>query len=279
MTMGRMRGWGLLFAVGVPLLIFFSWSRLGNEKSRINLERFQEWSGGDASGIARPLQQYFVENKKLARPSDVVMPAIPPKSGVKAWAVQPDTTVLVELDAILDGRKVQLKLVPIRGGNGVYYDCVSATSPVHVGRFCRADVLKSDTDIPAQLAANAQAPSPQATAATGSVLVVPEKVSDLNDCGLKCVKRQSCVNPRPLACTKTVETTNSSTQDVVPTASDFSGNKFATRAEADQACEQALGAGYRVLSASSVYGTFKLGSGYEYWVHHGSPERNCWKSE
>jgi hypothetical protein len=276
--MDRMRGWGLLLAVGVPLLIFFSWSRLGSEKSRINLDRFHEWSGGDAAGVAHPLRQYFLETKKLARPGDVVMPPIPPKSGVKTWAIQPDTTVLVELDAILDGRKVQLKLVPVQGSNGVYYDCVSTTSLQYVGRFCRADVLKSEADIPAQLAANAQAPS-QPAVATGSVLVVPEKVADLNNCGLKCVKRQSCVNPRPLACVKTVEDANSRTQEVVPTASDFSGNKFATRSEADQACQQSLGADYRVLDASSAWGTFKLGSGYEYWVHYGSPQNDCWKNE
>ena len=144
--MNRMRGWDLLLAVGVPLLIFFSWSQLGAEKSRINLDRFSEWSGSDASSVARPLQQYFLETQKLARPGDLAMPAIPPKSGIKAWAIQPDTTLLVELDAIVDRRKIQLKLVPIRGVNSVYYDCVSAASPLHVGRFCRADVLKSEAD-------------------------------------------------------------------------------------------------------------------------------------
>lgn len=49
--MSRMRGWGLLLAVAVPLLIFFSWSRLGGETARINLERYEAWAGHDAAAL------------------------------------------------------------------------------------------------------------------------------------------------------------------------------------------------------------------------------------
>ncbi len=42
--MKHLRGWGLLLAICVPLLILFSWNRLGKESSRINIDRFGEWS-------------------------------------------------------------------------------------------------------------------------------------------------------------------------------------------------------------------------------------------
>ncbi len=290
--MNRMRGWGLLLAVGVPMLIFFSWSRLGSETSRINLERYQEWGSGHVGGVARSLELYFLENKKLAGPGDVALPAVPKKSGVKAWSIQPDTTLLVEIDAIIDGHKVQLIFVPIVRGNGVFYDCVSVTSPVHVARFCLTDSLKSATDITAQLAANTRALQSlpavvtasgievSAGSSVGSVLVTPDKVADLYNCGYQCVKPQSCVNPRPLACVKTVDKDNARWQDIVPTAQDFSGNKFNTRTEADQTCEQALGAGYKVLSAASVSGVFKLAGSTEYWVQNNvRHESNCWKTD
>jgi len=157
--MNRMRGWGLLLAVGVPLLIFFSWSRLGAEKSRINLERFEAWAAaaGDSTALTLPLAQYFLERGKLAGPGDAVMPAVPPKIGVKAWAVQADSTVRVELDAKVDGRPVQLIFVPVvRSATAIYYDCVSPFSIAEIGGICPINVVPNLAAIPAQLAANAQ---------------------------------------------------------------------------------------------------------------------------
>jgi hypothetical protein len=290
--MGRMRGWGLLLAVCVPLLIFFSWSRLGSEKARINLERYEDWSANHGGALMRPLHAYFLKNQKPALPGDVELPAVPANSGVKTWAVQPDSTLLVELDAKVDGRVVQLKYVPlVRSAAGIFYDCVSATSPVQVGRMCRAEVLKSEADIPAQLAANAQVlrdlPATVSTAGvalqagtSGSVVVVPANPADLNQCGFQCVKPQSCITPRPLACGKTVDEGNSRHLEVAATSDDFRGNSFATRSAADQACTQSLGAGYRVADAASLGGVFKLTGGNEYWVHDGmSPQNNCWASD
>lgn len=210
--MGRMRGWGLLLAVAVQLLIFFSWSRLGGEKARINLDRYADWSAQYSGALMRPLSAYFLQHKKLAIPGDVALPAVPTNSGVKRWGLQADTTLLVELDATVDGHPVLLRYVPlVRSASGIFYDCVSATSPVQVGRFCRGEVLKTEADIPAQLQANTQAlqnlPAVQsasgvalpAGATAGSVVVVPANAADLNQCGFQCVQPQSCVTPRPLA--------------------------------------------------------------------------------
>ncbi|PKO60790.1 MAG: hypothetical protein CVU24_11520 [Betaproteobacteria bacterium HGW-Betaproteobacteria-18] len=293
--MTRMRGWGLLLAVGVPLLIFFSWSRLGAEKSRINLERFEAWAAaaGDATALTLPLVKYFLENGKLAESGDVTMPAIPEKSGIKAWTVQADSTVRVDLDAKIDGRPVQLTYVPVvRSATTIFYDCVSPFSTAEVGRICPTNVLQSVAAIPDQLAANAQilhalpavvsaaGVSLHADTATGSVVVVPQDAARLNDCGFQCVKPQSCATPRPLACSQWFDKGDSGWLEVAATSDDFPGYRFATRGEADKACAQSLGDGYKVLGASSISGVFKLVGGNEYWVHNEmKAEANCWKTD
>jgi hypothetical protein len=291
--MNRMRGWGLLLAVAVPLLIFFSWSRLGGEKARINLDRYSDWSAQHSGVLLQPLAAYFLQHKKLATPEEVTLPPVPQNSGIKRWTLQPDGTLLVELDAAVEGRTVQLRYVPlVRSASGIFYDCVSATSPLHVGRFCQGEVLKTEADIPAQLQANTQAlqnlpPVLSASgvdlpagAAMGSVVVVPTNPADMNHCGYQCVQPQSCVTPRPLACGRTVDEGNSRHLDVSATPEDFRGNQFATRSAADAACAQTLGAGYRVVNAASLGGVFKLTGGNEYWVHHDlRSENNCWASD
>lgn len=257
-----MRGWGLLLAVAVPLLIFFS---------------------SDAAALMRPLHEYFLKQQQPAASGDLVLPEVPPKSGVKSWALQADSTLLVELDAKIEGRAVRLRYVPIvRSATGVFYDCVSDLSPVHVGRFCRAEVLTSVADVAAQLATlppvqSASGTALAAGAPTGSVVVTPAAAQDLNGCGFQCVQPQSCVTPRPLACAKQVTEGNSGYQDVSATPDDVRGSQFASRSSADAACVQALGTGYRVAQAGSLGGVFKLAGGREYWVHNDvRAEANCW---
>ena len=288
--MSRLRGWGLLLAVALPLLIFFSWSRLGGEKARINLERYEAWAGSDPAALMRPLHAHYLKQRQPAAHGDLELPAVPPKSGVKSWALQADSTLLVTLDAKVDGRVVQLRYVPIvRSATGIFYDCVSDTSPVQVGRFCRGEVLKATTDVAAQLDANAQVLAtlpPVQTASgtalpagtpTGSVVVVPAAAKDLNNCGFQCVQPQSCVTPRPLACAKLVTEGSSGYQDVRATPDDVRGSQFDTRSAADAACAQTLGAGYRVAQAGGLGGVFTLTGGNEYWVHNDvRTEQNCW---
>lgn len=288
--MTRLRAWGLLLAVALPLLIFFSWSRLGGETARINLERYEAWAGSDAAALMRPLHAHYLKQRQPAAHGDLDLPAVPPKSGVKSWALQADSTLLVTLDAKVDGRVVQLRYVPIvRSATDIFYDCVSDTSPVQVGRLCRAEVLKSVADVAAQLEANAQVLAtlpPVQTASgtalpagtpTGSVVVVPATAQDLNHCGFQCVQPQSCVTPRPLACAKQVSEGNSGYQDVRATPDDVRGSQFGTRSAADAACAQALGAGYRVAQASSLGGVLALTGSNEYWVHNDlRTEQNCW---
>jgi hypothetical protein len=277
--MSRLRGWGLLLAVALPLLIFFSWSRLGGEKARINLERYEAWAGSDAAALMRPLHAHYLKQRQPAAHGDLELPAVPPKSGVKSWALQADSTLLVTLDAKVDGRMVQLRYVPIvRSATGIFYDCVSDTSPVQVGRFCRGEVLKATTDVAAQLDANAQVLATLQTGTPkGSVVVVPAAAKDLNNCGFQCVQPQSCVTPRPLACAKLVTEGSSGYQDVRATPDDVRGSQFDTRSAADAACAQALGAGYGVAQAGGLGGVFTLTGGNEYWVHNDvRTEQNCW---
>ncbi len=84
--MPRLKGWGLLLGLCIPLLLYFSWSRLQTEKSRINLERFE--SAGDVAGIARVLTPYYLKNRRIAVAGDGAIPAAPANSGVKAWALR-----------------------------------------------------------------------------------------------------------------------------------------------------------------------------------------------
>lgn len=287
------RGWGLLLAVALALLLWFAWSLLQSRKSSVNLERFGEWLKTDSGVLIRPLFDFGVRNRRAAGPADAALPAVPNGIGVKAWSLANDTVLRVELDAKIDGMPVVLKFVPvIRGANGFYYDCVSATSALHVGTFCSADTVRSVADIAAQLDANEKVTAtlplvvsasgvdlPRG-AATGSVVVVPQNTADLRNCGFLCVKPQSCVTPRPLACGKTVDEGNSGWTELASTNSDFRGDSFATRTQADKACAQALGAGYYVLPSGSIGGVIKLAGGREYWLHHEmQAQSNCWKTD
>lgn len=289
--MGRMRGWGLLLAVAVPLLIFFSWSRLGSETSRINLERYEAWQARDLAQLLQPLQAHYTQNRRLAAAGDVALPAIPPRNGVKRWTLQADTTLLVELDAKLEGRVVQLRYVPVlRAGGHLLYDCVPNAALMQLARICRPEVIRSAADVATQLEANTHAQAtlyatgsasvtsvPPAGVPTGSVVQVPAMAQDLNRCGFQCVQPQTCVTPRPLACAALVDEGNSRRQEIAATPTDYRGSSLATRAEADAVCAQALGAGYRVVEAASLSGVVRLGGGMEYWVHNPlNPAANCW---
>ena len=285
----RVRGWGLLLMICTGLLLAYSWSRLGPEKARQSVERYEAWSQKNPAVLLEPVSQYFLKYRKLAGPGDVELPPVPAQSGVKAWALQSDHTVRVELEGA-EGKAVVLRYVPIvRSARGIYFECVSAASAKTVGKVCVAEALKSEAGVAAQLDANAQVIAnlpavvgasgnalPAGTA-VGSVVVVPANAADLNNCGYQCVKPQSCVTPRALACGRTVDEGNSRWLEVSATPDEVRGSSFATRAAADNACVQALGAGYRVAGASSLGGVFKLTGGSEYWVHDDlRTEANCW---
>lgn len=287
------RGWGLLLAVALVLLLWFAWAQLQSRKSSVNLERFGDWLQTDSAQLMRPLFDFGVRNGKAAGPADVALPVVPNGIGVKAWSLANNTVLSVELDAMMDGIPVVLKFVPvIRGASGFYYDCVSGTSALHVGTFCSADAVRSIADIAAQLDANEKVTTtrplvvsasgvalPRGVAA-GSVVEVPQNADDLRNCGFQCVKPQSCVTSRPLACGKTVDEGNSGWTELAATTTDFRGDSFATRTQADKACAQALGAGYYVMPSGSIGGVVKLAGGREYWLHHEmQAQSNCWKSD
>ena len=113
--------------------------------------------------------------------------------------------------------------------------------------------------------------------AAGSVVVVPQNAQELSRCGFQCVKPQSCVTPRPLACSKTMDEGNRRWLEMAATADEHRGSALATLAAANSACEQSLGAGYQVLTGSHIDGVVKLPGGREYWVHNDvRTQANCW---
>ena len=121
------RGWGLLLAVSVVLLVYFGWSLLQSQKSRLHLERY---AGSTAAQmLLQPLVQHYLASRSLAMPGDVTLPEAPRAMGVKAWSVGNDSVVRVELDAKVDGQQVVLNYVPVvHTANAAFYDCVSSTA-------------------------------------------------------------------------------------------------------------------------------------------------------
>lgn len=68
--MTHRRGWGLLLAVALVLLLGFAWSQLQSRKSSVNLERFGEWMQTDSAQLMRPLLDFGVRNRQAARRPD-----------------------------------------------------------------------------------------------------------------------------------------------------------------------------------------------------------------
>jgi hypothetical protein len=111
-----------------------------------------------------------------------------------------------------------------------------------------------------------------AGAQVGSVLLMPATAQALNDCGFQCVKPQSCVNQRPLACARPVVDGASRTMELSASAESFNGSQLASRSAADSA-----GEGFQVATASQLWGKPSLVGGHEYWVHNDvSRQQNCW---
>lgn len=297
--MTRLRGWGLLLGIALPALLFFNWQRLGAEKSRIQTERYEVWLGGQSAQLFQPLNNYFVKHLVPAAAGDVSLPPVPPDAGIKSWALQTDGTVLITLDFKFEGRPLRLRWVPVvrparyaSGTHRVDYDCVRSGPGDQVPRLCQGETLKTEADVPAQLAANATALEnlPPVVSASGvalaagadmgSVVVVPANANDLDHCGFQCVQPQSCITPRPLACGKIADEGGRRFFAVAATPDDHRATDFASRSAADAACAQGLGSGYRMVPASSLTGVIRLSGGREYWVHNDvRPAANCWSAD
>ncbi|MES2825200.1 MAG: hypothetical protein V4732_16470 [Pseudomonadota bacterium] len=289
--MKRRRGWGSLLLIALPLLLWLVWAQLGAQTATISFDRFDGWYRSEMSKFSKPLSQFFHKNKRPAGPGDVTLPAVPQNSGIKSWAIQPDTTVLIELDAKIGGRAVQLRLVPIvESAKSFSYDCISET--IHVKNNCHGFDVRSIDGIPAQLAKNTQmistfpdivtssgdklAPGTQ----VGSVLVVPDDLAKLDHCGYQCVKIQNCKKSRVLACSKTMTEGNSRWYEIISSNTRIRGEDIATLADANKICEQSLGVGVdaRVLRGSGITGVIKLDVTTEYWVHDDiATHNNCWE--
>jgi hypothetical protein len=287
--MDRMRGWGWLLALSLPLLVFFSWSRLGSETSRINLERYENEGPGNSFEL---LSAHFEKTRQLPVEGNFTLPPIPPKSGIKAWRVQPDGIFKVEIDARIDGQAVVLLYVPRVGKASVIYDCVSTVSRVHVRKMCLEENLRSMDDIPAQLAANSEALKnlPPVVAATGdtnpsgvlsgSVFVAQGDEKALNDCGYNCVKPLSCANERPLLCAKIMDENFVRFLELRTSTAMHRAINLASEAAASNACEQSVGAGWAIAQAGDLGGKGKAALSGEYWLHDDrNTQRNCWSSK
>jgi hypothetical protein len=294
--MTRLRGWGLLLAIAFPALIFFNWQRLGAETTRIQMERYEAWMGSQSAQLLLPLNDYFAKHLVPATAGDVSLPEVPANAGVKSWVLQADGTLLITLAFKFQGQPLRLRWVPVvrparyaSGMHRVDYDCVRSGPGDPVPRLCQGETVKTEAGIEAQLAANAAALEnlPPVVSASGvalaagadmgSVVVVPANANDLSNCGFQCVQPQSCITPRPLACGKLADESGRRFFAIAATAEDHRATELASRSAADAACAQGLGTGYRVVSASSLSGVFRLTGGREYWVHNDvRPAANCW---
>jgi hypothetical protein len=291
--MGRIRGWGSLFALALPLLLWYIWSQLGTQTARINMERYSEWQSKEMPALRRDLTEFYLRNKRIAGPGDITLPQIPHNSGIQSWSIEPDTTITINLDAIIKGQPVRLHLVPVvRSASSIDYECVTNISQVDLRNVCYAEKMQRTMDIPAQLDANRQVVGnlPDIISSTGErlaadtpigrVLVVPQDPADLNHCGYQCVKPKSCTSTRQIACSQLKREGNTSWFVIEASNVQVKGGSISTRSQADHICEEALGAGFKILMATSVTGTIHLDGGYEYWVHDDlRKENNCWSAE
>lgn len=288
---GGIRGWGLLLVLAAPLLVLFAWNRLEAESSRVAMERFDAWWSEDQQRFLQPLGAFFEKNGRPARPGEVALRPFPAQSGVRSWAIQPDTVLRVELAAKHEGQPVVLNFVPmVKESRGVFYDCVSAT--LQVRRACRGDAIGSVAAIPAQLTENARLVAGFATGAgagatagavsqnqSGVVVVMPADGASLESCGLRCVQTQACINPRPLACGRLVREGATSRYEIGATDGDHAASALATLADADRICESAKGPGAQIVRAGAIGGVAALKAGFEYWVHDDlRPTANCWST-
>lgn len=291
--MTKLRGWGSLLAIALPLLLWFVWSQLGAQTSRVELERYGDWQSRSMPAFVRNLAQFYLKNKRIARSEDVALPEVPPNSGIRSWSIQPDTTVVINLDASISGRPIRLHLVPVvETENWINYECVSEPPSLQLRNLCYTATIQSVADIPSQLVANSQVIKnlPDIVTSTGdrlspgtpigSVLVVPEDPLDLRHCGYQCVKLKKCTATRQIACSKNISEGGKRWTAIEPSGTQVAGSAIATRSEASNICEQALGAGFQILAATSVSGRINLDGGYEYWVHDDlRRENNCWSAD
>jgi hypothetical protein len=291
--MQKLRGWGLLLAVIVPLLIFFSHSQLKNQQAQLNLERFNNNTGEHLKPLLDVLMSHFEVNRQIASGAQVNLPAVPVKSGIKSWMLRDDSVAVITFDAQLGAELAVLKLVPFLNTLGtLHYDCsVSAEVAKHI-RMCEGLELPDEAAIQQRLAQNnviaakpvvsADGTALAAGMRTGSVLALPDDAKAANDCGYNCVKPQSCVSERPLSCSREVtkegDGVRSGWTETKPSFNSVRASRVATRSEADKICSE-LGDGFK-LAEMGGSGKSELRPGTEYWVHNqGNPAQNCWKTD
>ena len=240
--MARLPGWGLLLAIGMPLLILLGWNRLGGETSRIQLDRYADWSSVHVTPkLLYPLQQHFRVRRTLAGPGDFALPPVPAKSGVKAWSLRPDKVLRVELDAKEGGQAGRAALRS--GGEDGERRRSTTASAISAARSSAASAAPSGSSRkprsrpsskPTRASCRARRRSRRQAARrcalpARSAASSPFRpsASDLDRCGAQCIKLQRCVTPRPLACGRIVREANTTRQEVVATRDDFRGSSFA----------------------------------------------------
>jgi hypothetical protein len=288
--MMRIRVWGLLLLLAVPLLVWFNWSQVHDQQLRINAERFADSNA--MQPVLTLLYERFKQTGRVAVAGDVALPEPPKPSGVKAWHVRDDGVLAVELQAKSERAPAVVYFVPVVGlQRSLGYDCVTTTALQRLIKSCdpRGNrVVQSVAGIASQVRANEQtvaafAPLLDSTGAavpegiaTGAVYVVPPRGAGFHDCGMRCVKLQRCINLRRIACMRLAADGTDPQEPALVTPSTHRGSDLATRADADKAC-QVLGADYRVAGLNAATRGAQLVSGDELWIHSEPHlQKNCW---
>jgi hypothetical protein len=291
--MQRLKGWGLLLAVIVPLLILFSHSQLKNQQAQANFERFNDKAGEHLTPLLEVLVSHFEVNRQVASGTQVNLPSVPAKSGIKSWMLRDDGVAVITFDAQIGAEIAVFKMVPILNNQGTLrYECSVSEAVAKYIRQCEWTELPDEAAIQKRLAQNnAIAAKPIVTAdgtalaagvRTGSVLALPDDAKAANDCGYNCVKPQNCVSERPLSCarevTKEYEGGRTGWRETKPSLNSVRASSIATRSDADKICSE-VGDGFKLAEMGGI-GKTELRPGTEYWVHNQStPSQNCWKTD
>ena len=272
----KLKGWGLALLLFMAVLAGSSWYRMHNVQqaivSRAEFEALEELG----NRFTKPLQDFFLANRRLARAGDRVT-GIDLPAYIKGWRLLENGIVEVEINPGWGITMRKVKLVPIvRPARRITYLAAGKLSPEMRANSGDLEFL-SDADIERQLVLNKERISDalggSETATQGKTLFVPPQGSW---CGRSCLRDTPCVNARPLLCV------SKSTRELKSTDTNHRGTDFEQLTDADAICAEQFGPDWAVAKTNGInlgIGNAELIRDREYWVHYGmSAFDNCWRA-
>jgi hypothetical protein len=279
--MQKIKGWGLLLAVVVPLLILVSHSQLKSQQAQANFERFNDKAGEHLKPLLDVLMSHFEVNRQIASGTQVNLPAVPAKSGIKSWTLRDDSVAVITFDAQVGTEIAMLKLVPVLGSQGVlHYDCTVSAEVAKQVRMCEGLELPDEAAIQKRLAQNNAIAAKPVVSADGTALAAGVRIGSV--LALPEDAKAACVSERPLSCSREVTQegngVRSGWRETKPSLNSVRASSIATRSDADKICSE-VGERFKLAEMGDI-GKTELRPGTEYWVHNqGNAAQNCWKTD